>query len=60
VEIDRIVADISYYRYSEMEVAAFLIACASYTTTDELLALASAMAHAGTQLSWDRSIAVDK
>jgi thymidine phosphorylase len=60
VEIDRIVGDISHYRYSEMEVAAFLIACASYTTTDELLALAGAMARAGTQLSWDRSIVVDK
>jgi thymidine phosphorylase len=59
-EIDRIVDDISHYRYSEMEIAAFLIGCASFTTTDELLALARAMARAGTQLRWDRPIVVDK
>jgi thymidine phosphorylase len=59
-EIGRIVDDISHYRYSDMEIAAFLIGCASFTTTDELLALAQAMAQAGTQLRWDRPIVVDK
>jgi thymidine phosphorylase len=59
-EIAKIVDDICHYRYSDMEIAAFLIGCTSFTTTDELLALAQAMAQAGTQLRWDRPIVVDK
>jgi thymidine phosphorylase len=59
-EIAEIVDDISHYRYSDMEIAAFLIGSASFMTSDELLALAQAMAKAGTQLKWDKPMVVDK
>jgi thymidine phosphorylase len=59
-EIDAIIGDIAHYRYSDMEVAAFLIGSASFLTSGELLALSRAMAEAGTQLKWDREIVVDK
>jgi thymidine phosphorylase len=59
-EIGAIVEDIAHYRYSDMEIAAFLIGSASFMTSGELLALSRAMAHAGTQLKWDHEIVVDK
>jgi thymidine phosphorylase len=59
-EIHAIVEDLTHYRYSDMEIAAFLISSASFMTSDELLALAHAMAEAGTQLKWNKSIIVDK
>ncbi|MDR3497835.1 MAG: thymidine phosphorylase family protein [Parvibaculum sp.] len=59
-EITAIVDDIAHYRYSDMEIAAFLVGSASYMTSDELLALARAMAQAGTQLAWDAPVVADK
>ena len=59
-EITAIVDDISHYRYSDMEIAAFLIGSASFMTSNELLALSRAMAQAGTQLKWNQPIIVDK
>ncbi len=59
-EITTIVDDISHYRYSDMEIAAFLIGSASFMTSNELLALSRAMAQAGTQLKWSQPIIVDK
>ncbi|MEJ2622976.1 MAG: thymidine phosphorylase family protein [Pseudolabrys sp.] len=59
-DIAAIVDDVSHYRYSDMEIAAFLIGSASFMTSSELLALSRAMAEAGTQLKWDRKIVVDK
>ena len=59
-EIGAIIEDIAHYRYSDMEIAAFLIGSASFMTSGELLALSRAMADAGTQLKWDRKIVVDK
>jgi thymidine phosphorylase len=59
-EIGAIVDDLTHYRYSDMEIAAFLIGSASFMTSDELLALSNAMARAGTQLKWDNPIVVDK
>ena len=59
-ELAGIVSDIAHYRYSDMEIAAFLIGSASFMTSGELLALSRAMAEAGTQLKWDRKIVVDK
>ena len=59
-EIGAIIDDISHYRYSDMEIAAFLISSASFMTSGELLALSRAMAEAGTQLKWDRPMVVDK
>ena len=58
--IGSIIDDITHYRYSDMEIAAFLIGSASFVTTDELLALTGAMAQAGTQLKWTAPIVVDK
>ncbi|MGP8121188.1 MAG: thymidine phosphorylase family protein [Xanthobacteraceae bacterium] len=59
-EITAIVGDLTHYRYSDMEIAAFLISSASFMTSEELLALVGAMAGAGTQLKWDSPIVVDK
>ena len=59
-EIAAIVDDISHFRYSNMEIAAFLVGSASFMTSGELLALSHAMAQAGTQLTWDTPIVVDK
>jgi thymidine phosphorylase len=59
-DITAIVDDVAHYRYSDMEIAAFLIGSASFMTSGELLALSRAMAGAGTQLKWDRQIVVDK
>jgi thymidine phosphorylase len=59
-EIKAIVQDIAHYRYSDMEIAAFLMGSASFMTSGELLALSRAMAEAGTQLKWERKIVVDK
>jgi thymidine phosphorylase len=59
-EIKAIIDDIVHYRYSDMEIAAFLVSSANFMTSGELLALSSAMAQAGTRLKWDRPIIVDK
>jgi thymidine phosphorylase len=59
-QIGAIIDDVAHYRYSDMEIAAFLLGSASFMTSGELLALARAMADAGTQLKWDRKIVVDK
>ena len=59
-DITAIIDDLTHYRYSDMEIAAFLISSASFMTSDELLALVGAMAKAGTQLNWNSSIVVDK
>ena len=37
-EIEAIISDVSHYRYSDMEIAAFLIGSASFMTSGELLA----------------------
>jgi thymidine phosphorylase len=59
-EIGAIIQDIAHYRYSDMEIAAFLVGSASFMTSGELLALSHAMAGAGTQLKWNHKIVVDK
>jgi thymidine phosphorylase len=59
-EITAIVTDLTHYRYSDMEIAAFLIGSASFMTSDELIALTRAMANAGTQLKWANPMVVDK
>ena len=59
-EIDAVVRDIAANRYSKTEIAAFLISSAGFTTTEEVLALTNAMANAGTRLSWDAELVVDK
>ena len=59
-DIEAIVGDITRYRYSDMEIAAFLVGSASFMTSGELIALTRAMAQAGTQLKWPSPIVVDK
>ncbi|MCF2523073.1 thymidine phosphorylase family protein [Bradyrhizobium sp. G127] len=60
LQIQAIVDDIAHYRYSDVEIAAFLVGSARFLTADELLALTQAMAAAGTQLRWQQNIVVDK
>jgi len=59
-EIDSIIIDVTNHRYSDMEIAAFLIGSASFMTSGELLALVKSMAQAGTQLKWPVPNVVDK
>jgi len=59
-DFEAVIRDIVGNRYSKMEIAAFLIASASFLTTDEVLALTRAMAAVGNRLTWlDRTV-VDK
>jgi len=59
-QYDVIARDLANHRWSDMEVAAFLIACASFMTAEETLALTRAMASAGDRLSWGGGLVVDK
>jgi thymidine phosphorylase len=59
-DISAIIDDLTHYRYSDMEIAAFLISSASFMTNGELIALVDSMARAGTQLKWRNPIIVDK
>jgi thymidine phosphorylase len=59
-EIEAIIRDIAANRYSKTEIAAFLIACGGFLTTEEILSLTRAMAAAGTRLSWPEPLVVDK
>ncbi|UYN94619.1 MAG: thymidine phosphorylase family protein [Enhydrobacter sp.] len=56
-----IAEDLAAHRYSKMEIAAFLIASARFTTAPEVLSLTRAMASVGSRLAWDNGgIVVDK
>ncbi|MCU0892695.1 MAG: thymidine phosphorylase, partial [Sandarakinorhabdus sp.] len=59
-DITDIIRDIAHYRYSPMEIAAFLVACASFMSADETLALTRAMADVGYRLDWPAPMVVDK
>ncbi|MGK7062764.1 thymidine phosphorylase family protein [Bradyrhizobium sp. 1050_B9_N1_2] len=59
-EIGAVIDDIVHYRYSDMEIAAFLVSSANFMTSGELIALTGAMARAGTQLRWNARTVVDK
>ncbi|MEH6405176.1 MAG: thymidine phosphorylase family protein [Sneathiella sp.] len=59
-QIEAIIGDIASHRYSDMEIAAFLVSSANFMTTDEMLSLTQAMAQAGNCLSWNAPIVVDK
>jgi thymidine phosphorylase len=59
-ELDAIIDDVVSHAYSDMEVAAFLIACASFMTPGETLALTQSMIASGSRLSWSRPLVVDK
>ena len=49
-EIAAIIRDVARHLYSPMEIAAFLVACAAFMTTQETLALTRAMANVGGKL----------
>ncbi len=55
-----IIRDVTANRYSKMEIAAFLIASASFMTTEEVLSLTRAMAAVGARLDWRDGMIVDK
>ncbi|MEL7491920.1 MAG: thymidine phosphorylase family protein [Pseudomonadota bacterium] len=59
-EVESVIRDISAFRYSPMEIAAFLVSTAGFMTTDEVLALTEAMINVGAQLTWDAPLIVDK
>ena len=54
------VEDLVSHAYSDMEVAAFLIACASFMAADETVALTEAMIASGSRLAWNRPMVTDK
>jgi len=55
-----IARDLAAHRYSKMEIAAFLIAGARFTTAPEVLSLTRAMASVGGRLTWNGDRIVDK
>lgn len=55
-----VIRDIAAQRYSKMEIAAFLVACAAFMSTEEVLYLTRAMANVGHRLDWDHKLVVDK
>ncbi|MDP2330370.1 MAG: thymidine phosphorylase [Reyranella sp.] len=55
-----IARDLAAHRYSKMEIAAFLIASARFTTAPEVLSLTRAMASVGGRLTWNGDRIVDK
>lgn len=59
-QLTDVVHDLVDHRWSDMEIAAFLVACASFMTADETLALTDAMARAGKRLDWKHQLVVDK
>jgi thymidine phosphorylase len=59
-EIAAVIRDIANHLYSPMEIAAFLVACSGFMSTQETLALTRAMVEVGNHLSWDSPLVVDK
>lgn len=52
-ELQAVVTDIAAHRYSKAELTAFIVACAAFLTTAEVLGLTRAMASVGTRLKWN-------
>lgn len=60
-DLRHIVHDISAGRYSAIEIAAFITACAGeHMSLDETVSLTRAMTEAGTRLAWHQDPVVDK
>jgi len=59
-EISAIIGDVAGYLYSPMEIAAFLVACAGFMSTQETLSLTRAMIEVGNRLDWNAPLVVDK
>jgi thymidine phosphorylase len=58
--LESIIRDIAGLRYSKMEIAAFVVACAGFLSTAEVLNLTRAMAQVGARLTWPDAMVVDK
>jgi len=52
--------DLAEHRWSDMEVTAFLIACARFMSPEETLGLTRGMIAAGSRLDWGDRLVVDK
>ena len=52
--------DLAAHRWSDMEVTAFLVACARYMSPEETLGLTRGMIAAGSRLDWGDRLIVDK
>lgn len=59
-DFNAVIADIAARRYAKIEIAAFLVACASFLSTEEVLYLTRAMSGAGERLTWPDGPVVDK
>lgn len=59
-EIDAVIRDIASHQYSPMEIGAYLVACASFMSTSETLAMTRSMADVGSRLDWQAPLVVDK
>jgi thymidine phosphorylase len=60
-DLDAIVSDVAAGRYADIEISAFLTACAAGgMTLNEIVGLTVSMVKAGDRLSWDRPIVADK
>lgn len=59
-QLGDIVQDLTRHRLSDLEVSAFVVACASFMTDHEVVDLTLAMANAGARLAWPGPIVVDK
>ncbi len=55
-----IARDLAAHRYSKIEIAGFLIACARFMTAPEVLSMTRAMAAVGGRLAWNGDRVVDK
>jgi thymidine phosphorylase len=59
--IKKIISDVNNGLYSDIELSAFITACAGdHLDVDEITSLAKAMAAVGKQLHWDEKIVLDK
>lgn len=59
-EIRATIEDVAAFRYSPMEIAAFLVSSASFMTSAEVFALTDAMTRVGSRLEWPHDMIVDK
>lgn len=59
-DYEAIARDLGRHLWSDMEIAAFLVACAGFMTEEETLAFTRGMVLAGRRLSWPRPLIVDK
>ncbi len=59
-EIFKIVEDIAQLRYSDIELAAFVVSCFGRLSEREIVSLTEAMIKTGEVLSWDFPVVLDK